>query len=54
MSDLDRGYTDATPPSDREEKDLEWQKEVEEKYGKDGEMKKPDGFIDRNNYGDRL
>ena len=51
MGDLERGYTDATPPSDREEKDLEWQKEIEEMMGPED---KKDGFVGRNNYGDRL
>ena len=51
MADLERGYTDATPPSDKDEKNLEWQEEIEEMMNPE---KKPGGFVDRNNYGDRL
>lgn len=50
MGDLEEGYTDATPPSDMEEKMAEWEKEYSDM---DDEYKK-DGFVQRNNYGDRL
>jgi len=48
VGDLERGYTDETPPSDTEEKIEEYMAEYEEEEVPAG------GFIERNNYDDRL
>jgi len=48
VGDLERGYTDETPPSDRDENTEEMMKVYEEGETPVG------GFIERNNYDDRL